>query len=256
MDEIRKDFLFITNGEISFLQRSLKELLETAEFSTDKCNIDMSELGKREKLGTINIVDAELLIENSSSRVLLCDQCIEQGAILVLIGDADKISALSTLVTPSIIGAAFLRPINNKEVVKKLSEIMESIRKKGLRKKILIVDDSPVFLRTASEWLEDTYSVSICPSATAAFHMIEVFSPDLILLDYEMPVCDGAQFLKMLHSETVSYDIPVMFLTSRGDAATVKEVLELKPQGYLLKSQPKEKILEALDEYFIKEKMK
>ncbi|MCQ2979188.1 MAG: response regulator, partial [Clostridia bacterium] len=121
------------------------------------------------------------------------------------------------------------------------------------QRKILVVDDSPVFLRTISEWLELCYNVSICPSATAAFHMIEVTKPDLILLDYEMPVCTGAQFLEMLHSEQQTKDIPVIFLTSRSDEETVKKVLELGPQGYLLKSQPKENILEALQKYFAKD---
>ena len=77
--------------------------------------------------------------------------------------------------------------------------------------------------------------------------MIEVTKPDLILLDYEMPVCSGAQFLEMLHSEPQTKNIPVIFLTSRSDEETVKKVIELGPQGYLLKSQPKEKILESKD---------
>ncbi len=121
---------------------------------------------------------------------------------------------------------------------------------------IFIVDDSPVFLRTISDWLEDTYIVNICPSATAAFHMMEVNKPDLILLDYEMPICSGAKFLEMLRSEPSSASIPVIFLTSRGDEATVRKVLSLNPQGYLLKNLPKEDIIEAIGDFFIKLKAK
>ncbi|MCQ2749895.1 MAG: response regulator [Clostridia bacterium] len=83
--------------------------------------------------------------------------------------------------------------------------------------------------------------------------MIEVTKPDLILLDYEMPVCSGAQFLEMLHSEAQTKDIPVIFLTSRSDEETVRKVLELGPQGYLLKSQSKENIVEAISKFFAKD---
>ena len=119
-----------------------------------------------------------------------------------------------------------------------------------------MVDDSPAFLRLISEWLEKDYNVNVCPSASAAFHMIGTNKPDLVLLDYEMPVCNGAQFLEMLRSEPATAGIPVMFLTSRDDAQTVKSLIALKPQGYLLKNQSKDNTLHVIAEYFIKEQMK
>ena len=41
--------------------------------------------------------------------------------------------------------------------------------------------------------------------------------PDLILLDYEMPVTSGPQVLEMIRSETKTDTIPVIFLTGKGD---------------------------------------
>ena len=66
-------------------------------------------------------------------------------------------------------------------------------------------------------------------------------------LDYEMPVCDGRQTLEMIRSEEEIADIPVVFLTSRGDAESVKNVMALKPKGYLLKSMPEADIKKYID---------
>ncbi len=252
MSDRRLDCMFLMSNELCFALRSVKSMLEQDDIRTDRCDIAMRHLGELKYPGSLVVVEAELLLENQSSRVFLFDLCIEKNAKLVLIGWEDDIASVADLTSSGLIAATIQRPINAKQVVEKVKDLLEEIRNMGLRKNILIVDDSPTFLRTASGWLDADYNVSICPSATAAFHMIEMSRPDLILLDYEMPVCSGAQFLEMLHSENATRDIPVIFLTSRNDSETVKEVVSLKPQGYILKTQPKESILNSIKGFFLK----
>lgn len=78
--------------------------------------------------------------------------------------------------------------------------------------------------------------------------------PDLILLDYEMPVISGPQVLEMIRSETKVDSIPVIFLTGKGDRESVMKVLELKPDGYLLKTTDKAALLKSLEDFFEKRK--
>ena len=78
--------------------------------------------------------------------------------------------------------------------------------------------------------------------------------PDLVLLDYEMPIVDGKQVLGMIRSEVEFADIPVIFLTSKGDKESVMQVMELKPDGYLLKTMPHEQIKKSVDTFFEKKK--
>ena len=68
----------------------------------------------------------------------------------------------------------------------------------------------------------------------------------MILLDYEMPVVDGAQVFQMLQQEPSTQNIPVIFLTGVGDKDQVERVLRLRPTGYILKSTTKEKLLDYL----------
>ena len=101
-------------------------------------------------------------------------------------------------------------------------------------------------------WLDDEYRVTIVTSGTQALMYIADNRPDLILLDYEMPVISGPQVLEMIRSETKVDNIPVMFLTGKGDRESVLKVLALKPDGYLLKSLNREQILDSLIEFFEK----
>lgn len=96
------------------------------------------------------------------------------------------------------------------------------------------------------------YDVSAVQSGVAAIRAISLDRPDLVLLDYDMPVCDGRYVLEMLRSEKEFADVPVIFLTSRDDPESVKKVLELKPEGYLLKYLKPAEIRKRVDDFFRK----
>lgn len=247
------DVMFLCDKELNFVMHTLMDTVEKEGLTVKKSDIALKDITELKELPEMFVVDAEALNNNSESRVFLCDLCIEKYKKMIVIGNKEELEKTLENISKKIVSETFERPIDNTEVARRILKISNDIKERRGQRKILVVDDSPVFLRTISEWLELAYNVSICPSATAAFHMIEVTKPDLILLDYEMPVCTGAQFLEMLHSEPQTKDIPVIFLTSRSDEQTVREVLELGPQGYLLKSQPKEKILESIAKYFAKD---
>lgn len=59
----------------------------------------------------------------------------------------------------------------------------------------------------------------------------------------------------MIRSEKDIADIPVIFLTSRRDKKTVQAVMELKPERYLIKTLPDEKIKENIDTFFKRKKI-
>ncbi len=116
------------------------------------------------------------------------------------------------------------------------------------------MDDSGPQLRTVKGWLEAKYSVFLANSGAMAIKYLALNRPDLILLDYEMPVLDGKQMLEVLRAEVDFADIPVVFLTKRDDPESIINVKELKPDGYLLKSQEPDVIIKAIDDFFERRK--
>ena len=117
------------------------------------------------------------------------------------------------------------------------------------RQKILVVDDSATIRQAMQNLLSPDYEVALAESGIAAIRAMTLNQPDLILLDYEMPICDGSQTLAMLRSEKEFADIPVIFLTGRSDPDIVRKLVALKPSGYLLKYLKPESIKKKIDDF-------
>lgn len=103
-------------------------------------------------------------------------------------------------------------------------------------KKILVVDDCGAMLRNVKAWLEDSYQVIVANSGAMALKYLKANKPDLILLDYEMPVMNGKEVLERIRLDKELCDIPVIFLTNKNDEESIRNVEKLHPAGYLLKN--------------------
>ena len=101
------------------------------------------------------------------------------------------------------------------------------------RKHILIIDDDVEMLKTLRYYLQDAYKVTVVSSGK-------------VLLDYMMPMFNGAAVLKIIKSREATKNIPVFFLTGQTDKNTVIECLSLKPAGYIVKPVAKDALLEKM----------
>lgn len=115
-----------------------------------------------------------------------------------------------------------------------------------IKKSILLVDDSGVYLRTMKGLIGDDYDVSMTTSGLKAIQFIREKRPDLILLDYEMPMYDGKQTLKAIRESEQLKDIPVVFVTAVNKKENIEAVLKLKPAGYLLKPVDKDRLMQMI----------
>ena len=62
---------------------------------------------------------------------------------------------------------------------------------------------------------------------------------------------NGRKVMERIRSNPRNEHIPIIFLTGKNDRECVVQILEKKPDGYLLKSMPKEALLDSLDRFFI-----
>lgn len=158
------------------------------------------------------------------------------------------------VIAPHLLTNAAATPIDQEnaidEVEKYLMKREEQVQEEESKSKILVVDDSATIREAMRQLLADDYEVSTAESGVAAIRIITLTPPDLILLDYEMPVCDGKQTLEMLRSEKAFADIPVIFLTGRRDTQTMIQVMPLKPAGYMLKDSKPADIKKEIDHFF------
>ncbi|MBP1560268.1 MAG: response regulator [Oscillospiraceae bacterium] len=131
------------------------------------------------------------------------------------------------------------------EAERKAAEELER-KSRNERKHIVIVDDDKNILKLLKSALEENYDVTAIASGRMALKLLETKTPDLIFLDYQMPVENGPEVLKNIRKIDSAKDIPVVFLTGIADREKITEVLSLKPQGYLLKPINMERVNETI----------
>lgn len=104
-----------------------------------------------------------------------------------------------------------------------------------MRKKIILVDDNIINLTIGKRTLSDDYDVFTAPSGEKLFEILAGVTPDLILLDIEMPTSSGYDVIKRLKAHEQTKDIPVIFLTARDDTGSELAGLSLGAVDYISK---------------------
>lgn len=246
--------ILIVSDVQSYLLVTIRKNLEEAGYEVQQEKLDANVISKiANPIDLILLFTDEGIIENHQGLVYLKDRVVEDDIPIYAIGDPNELKALQIDIPLKLILKEFYRPINVQEVSDAIEHFLKYYGKAN-KKKILVVDDSGAMLRNVKGWLEEKYQVILANSGAMAMKYLARNKPDLVLLDYEMPIVDGRQVLAMIRSETEFTDIPVIFLTSKGDKESVMKVMELKPEGYLLKTMEPEKIKNAIDDFFQKRK--
>lgn len=181
----------------------------------------------------------------------LKDKMLDEENYIITIGEKNDLQYFTDNMPNDLIYQSFNRPVDNAKYIETVTELFRKMDSGEFKKTILVVDDDPNYLGLVREWLKGSYKVAVVNSGLQAIKWLGKNKADLILLDHEMPVTTGPQVLEMLRSDEETKNIPVMFLTGKGDKESVMAVLSLKPEGYFLKTIERKELIEKLDEYFI-----
>lgn len=176
---------------------------------------------------------------------------------VICVGTAEEVEAYANCMDTSQF-AKLISPDENEKLISTIHHVMDAkqdvetndnvlVKEQNGRKDILLVDDSNIHLRAMHVLLKEKYNVRMATSGTQALTMIGKEKPDMIFLDYEMPIFDGRKVLELLRKEEDTKDIPVVFLTGVSDKENIEAVLELNPAGYLLKPAESNRILEIIE---------
>ena len=103
-------------------------------------------------------------------------------------------------------------------------------------KSCLVVDDSKVVRMVARKILEELeFNVSEAADGQQALEACRVTMPDVILLDWNMPVMDGMEFLRALRAGQGGDAPKVVFCTTENDLAHIQEALNAGADEYIMK---------------------
>jgi len=117
------------------------------------------------------------------------------------------------------------------------------------KKTILVVDDSETNLVSAKEALESTYNVMTTTSGEKLLKMLSKITPNLILLDVEMPDMDGYDVLRALKADEELSKIPVVMLTAKRADENEAQGFDLGALDYITKPFSPKRLVKRLESH-------
>ncbi len=281
-----KNIMIISSSE-SFAIKAMEQKLLTVDISSYQVAARIAEIGSKiERAGLIVLyLDERMAAMTASLQNMLSylnDKMYESNKMLIIIGKRRDYEIAMRYISEDFVLKFFERPMNMDVFMTTVSDYMtgtgnngehsvetekETERAKDFtgqqqkrkdtsdmgavrKRKILLVDDDASYLRIIRNWLKDGYEVGVASSGLQAIMWLAKNDADLILLEYKMPVCSGAQVYAMLKNDSQTQNIPVFFLTGNSERDSVLEILRLNPEGYLLKTFDRKALLTRLEEFF------
>jgi two-component system response regulator AtoC len=110
---------------------------------------------------------------------------------------------------------------------------------------ILVIDDNEVFRKLLAESLTMWgYNAAEAVDGEQALSIIQQFSPDLVIVDLDMPNMNGLEFTKRV--KALNPKFPVIMVTAFAKFYTSEEVNESHPDEFLQKPVHMDKLLEII----------
>lgn len=98
---------------------------------------------------------------------------------------------------------------------------------------ILIVDDDPGMVQALATALRGSARLRFATDGPAALRLIAIESPDLVLLDADMPGMDGFEVLKQIKASPITTDLPVIMVTGLTSEAHERNGLGLGAADFI-----------------------
>lgn len=103
-------------------------------------------------------------------------------------------------------------------------------------RKCLIVDDSKMIRKVARHILETLdYEISEAGDGQEALDEVLRDTPDVVLLDWNMPVMGGMEFLQRLEQLKLPAKPKIVFCTTENGAGSIREAIEAGADEYIMK---------------------
>lgn len=104
-----------------------------------------------------------------------------------------------------------------------LSVVLDNSSAEQRKKRILLIDDDPCTITFCETLLtKNNYEVLSTEDPLQMLHAIESFQPDAVVVDYNMPRCNGEELIKLLRMDHRYIHLPMIMVT----ADTSPEILE------------------------------
>lgn len=118
------------------------------------------------------------------------------------------------------------------------------------RSRVLAVDDSEDVLELIMVTLGTDYDVVTLSNPVDLYEILDIFEPDLLILDVMMPKITGFQLIEMLRKNSGTKELPIIVLSAKSSAGEIKHGYKLGATLYLTKPFQPDRLLKNVETQF------
>jgi diguanylate cyclase (GGDEF)-like protein len=180
------------------------------------------------------LLDLAVSQSNTDSLSLLSSLSQRTPPIPVLVfSDRDDIA--ERLEVAKLGGRTFLRkPVTPAQVLDAVAQILK--RLESSTAKVIAVDDDPKVLEVLRNLLEPWgLKLLTLNDPTQLLEMLDSYTPDLLILDIEMPNLNGIELCQIVRNDSRWSSLPILFLTAHTDPQIVNTVFALGADDFVCK---------------------
>jgi len=118
-------------------------------------------------------------------------------------------------------------------------------------KRIVIVDDHPLFRKGLEELINSESSFAVCGeagNAAEAMEIIRKLNPDLAIVDLSLPGANGIELIKNVRAEFSK--LPILVLSMHDESLYALRALRAGAEGYVMKHEAMANVIQAIREVF------
>ena len=237
------------SSQITTSEQSLLLVIENDWELTDRLSADSPAKGIRAEVAT-TLPEARQAISRQCPDVVLLNlsisQDIEDSLVLMdeLAERTPPVPVLVRSISDGFIdrvevarsgGRGFLpRSLPPAQLLDAVSNVLE--QRRATDTKVLAVDDDPDMLSILKALLAtEGISVSGLGNPLAFWNTLEEVSPELLVLDVDMPHANGIELCRMVRNDPRWSGLPVLFLTAHQDPDTIHQLFQAGADDYIVK---------------------
>jgi len=118
-------------------------------------------------------------------------------------------------------------------------------------KRIVIVDDHPLFRKGLEQLIHSDGAFAVCgeaSNASEAMDVIRKLDPDLAIVDVSLPGANGIELIKNIRAEFPK--LPILVLSMHDESLYALRALRAGAQGYVMKQEALANVVQAIHEVF------
>jgi DNA-binding NarL/FixJ family response regulator len=118
-------------------------------------------------------------------------------------------------------------------------------------KRIVIVDDHPLFRKGLEELIQSDDSFAVCGqagNAAEAMDVIRKLNPELAIVDLSLPAANGIELIKNIRAEFPR--LPILVLSMHDESLYAVRALRAGADGYVMKHEAMANVIQAIHEIF------